>query len=162
MLLTLVIAALAATWTGPDEGTDRAAEAVAKLVSPRAAERSAAEQAIAALGDAALPALNEAMESSNLELRHRAAALLDAREGARLVRPTMVTLNFDARTVGDIAAAIGREAGVSLLIEPEDGPRVRERPITLRAPGPVPLWDAIDRLGRAAALRLDANTAPWA
>jgi len=155
MLMPLLLAALLGS-LAPDD----AREAVAKLVSPRSAERDAAERAIEAMGDLALPALAEASDSPNLELRHRAAAITDALDGRRLARPTMVKLDYASRPPSEVASGIGREAGVTILIANDAPPRPREGLITLRADAPVTLWEAIERLSKASTLRLDPPLPP--
>ena len=152
MVYSLLLALLA--MIAPDD----AREAVAKLISPRSAEREAAQQTLEALGDAAYPALAAAADSSDLELRQKVASLLDAIEGRRLARPTMVALNFVDRPLSQVAQAISRSAGVTILVEPEGDARARTKTITLKAESPVPLWDAVDRLASAGGLRLEAGT----
>lgn len=139
---------------------DDARDAVGKLVSPRSAERESAQQTLEALGDAAYPALAAAADSSDLELRRRAATLLDAIEGRRLARPTMVTLNLVDRPVSQVAQAISQSAGVTIVVEPEGDARARTKTITLKSDSPVTLWEAVDRLANAGGLRLEPGTNP--
>lgn len=137
---------------------DDAHEAVAKLASPRSAVREAAQRTLESLGDAAFPALAAAADSPDLELRHTAAVLLDTIEGRRLARPTMVTLDFVDRPLLQVVQAISRSAGVTIVVEPDGDARARTKAITLKAETPVPLWEALDRLARAAGLRLEPGT----
>ena len=137
---------------------DDAHEAVAKLASPRSAEREAAQRTLESLGDAAFPALAAAADSRDLALRHTAAALLDTIEGRRLARPTMVTLDFVDRPLSQVVQAISRSAGVTIVVEPDGDARARTKAITLKAETPVPLWEALDRLASAGGLRLEPGT----
>lgn len=134
---------------------------VAKLVSPRSAEREAAEARVEELGEAAIPALVKATESSDLELRHRAAFFLDKIEGSRLARPTVVALDFRSKSIKEITESIGAAAGVTIVLEPDGDVRFRSKTITLQDAQPVPLWTAIDRLCGEAALRLEPPVPPW-
>jgi hypothetical protein len=148
LLLALVVT------LGPDDARD----AVAKLVSQRSAEREAAEHTLENLGEAALDALGEAADSRDLELRLKAAALLDSIEGRRITRPTLVPLDFQAKPLSEVVQAIGRSAGVTAVLEPEGDPRGRAKTVTLKSTMPVPFWDAIDRVAREGGLRLDPSS----
>lgn len=135
-------------------------EIVARLISPKSAERFAAERALEAMGDLALPALSEAAESLNLELRHRVAAIADALDGKRLARPTMVPLNYSAKPLHAVVSGIARDAGVNISIATDGDVRLRDRPVTLMSDSPVTLWGAVDQLSKAAGLRLDPPLPP--
>ena len=147
-----------------DGAGDAGAEAiVGRLVAPRAAERAEAERALLRLGDDVLPALAKAAGTADLELRAKVAALRDAIEAARLTRPTLVALDLIDVSPRQAASAIGEKAGVVILIEPEGGgpmarppgDRPATRPFSLREPGPIPLWAALDRWAEQSGLRLD-------
>src|SRR4051794_21147171 len=97
-MLALVLAVLG---SGPDPS-----ELVDRLGSNRPADRAEASAALEKLGDAAVPALRAArFGSTDLVLRARAAAVLDAIEGRRLTRATMVRLDFEDRPVPEVLEA---------------------------------------------------------
>ena len=156
MLSALTIAAAIFSLPAGDDTR----EVVGRLASARAAERAEAEAAVEALGDLAADALKEATESRDLELRHRAAEMLDRLDGRRLARPTMVPLRYEDVPLGEVVAQIGRDAGIDLTLDSSGDPRLRQRKVTLRADAPVTLWAAIDRLGEAAGLKLDPPPLP--
>lgn len=158
MPIAFLIGLAAATWPGPD-GAD-ARGIVARLSSPRWDEREEAAKEIELLGEEALPALIEAADSRDLVLRGRAAALIDAVEGRRLARPTLVSLDFRSKPLGQIIAEISRISGVTLILEPENDPRVRGKTVTVQADGPIPLWEALDQLSVAGRLRIDPGLNP--
>ncbi|HEX8202896.1 MAG TPA: hypothetical protein VF590_20640 [Isosphaeraceae bacterium] len=124
-----------------------------RLGSPRFSERQEAAAALEALGDGALPALREARESRDPEIRSRAAALADAIERRRLVLPSLVTLDFRDRPLEEVIAALGARSGIPLRLAPADIPARRPPRITLEEPQPVPFWVALDRLCRAGGLQ---------
>jgi hypothetical protein len=142
----------------PGDGPE---ELVARLGSPRFAEREAAEEALKRLGRPALPALRKARSAPDLEIRVRASKLRDEIEAATILEPTMVRLDFRDRPLSEVVEEIGRRAGVSLAPGEassmrrgrQDPPPWPDRRITLEAPDPLPFWEAIDRLCRAGGLR---------
>src|SRR3954451_13005245 len=125
-----------------------------RLVSPHSAERTAAAEALERMGAEAVPALREARLSPDLGLRARAAALLDAIEGRELALPTLVTLDFRDRPIGEVVAAVAERGKVSLALEPAGDNRWTTRRISLATTGPLPFWEAVDRLCQAGRLRL--------
>ena len=159
MLIAAVAMATVLGWAC-DEGP---AELVAKLGSPRFAEREAAAESLRRLGHLALPALRKARSEQDLEIRTRAANLRDEIEAISLLKPTMVRLDFHDRPLSEVVEGIGRQAGVSLASsdeplkhrKPQDQGRSSwpDRRITLEAADPLPFWEAIDRLCRAGGLR---------
>ena len=134
---------------------------VDRLASDRPGERRAAAEALEQLGVSARPALLEARHSDDLELRARAAALLDTIEGRQLVRETPVVLDFRDRPTIEVIETIGNRTGMPLELAPGNNPMGQDRPITLEADGPVPYWEAIERLCRVAALRVASEQETW-
>ncbi len=134
---------------GSGENPAEIKDLVGRLVAPRASDRDAATDSLRRLGDAALPALNVARDATDLELRMKAAALLDAIEGDRLVRPTTITLDFNDRPLPDVLDAISLQTGMNLVLEPEGDPRWRTRRLSFPRGQPVTFWDAIDLVGKA-------------
>ena len=133
---------------------------VAGLSAPRRADRDRAAIRIEAAGEAAVPALLKAAGSTDLELRLRAAALLDAIEGRTLARPTLVTLDFRDRPITEVVDAIADRTGLGLILDVQGDPRRGDQRITLESTAPVPFWEALDRLGKVAGLRPNTNPNP--
>ena len=157
----MLIAAVAmATMVGWAPG-DGPAELVARLGSPRFAEREAAAASLKRLGRQALPELRKARSAQDPEIRLRASKVRDEIESALLLEPTMVRLDFHDRPLSEVVEAIGRRAGVSVSSDTapwiqrrrQDRSSWPPRRITLEAPEPLPFWESIDRLCRAGGLR---------
>jgi hypothetical protein len=153
---SLLVVALVMLGSGPEEraGPDPSA-LVERLASPRPAERAAAVEALEKLGEDALPALRAVrFGATDLVLRARAAAVLDAIEAQRLTHATMVRLDIHDRPLPEVLARLGESTGMKLVLGFDPDPNRQVRSITLDAPEPVPFWTAIDRLCREAELRL--------
>jgi hypothetical protein len=130
-----------------------AAGLVARLGAPRYADREEAAKALEALGREAIPALKAARDAADPEVRSRATLLRGKIESALMVRPTVVRLDFEDRPLPEVVRALGERAGVPMLLLPENNPALQGRRVTLRADEPVTLWQALDRLGRAAGVQ---------
>ena len=148
---------------GPGPATEiEIATLVSRLSAGRESERVKAAARLEEIGDAALPALVKAAGSRDLELRPRAAAVLDAIEGRALARPTLVTLDFRDRPLSEVVDAIADRTGLGLILDVVADPKRAQTPITLVSPSPVPFWEALDRLGKVAGVRPDTNpNAAW-
>jgi hypothetical protein len=157
MMIAAVAMAMLLGWA-PDEGP---AELVARLGSPRFADREAAADSLRRLGPPALPALREARSGRDLETRIRASALFDEIESGTFLQPTLVRLDFQDRPLSEVVEEIGQRAGVafdsgdeqSMSRRPLERSSWPDRRISLEAPEPLPFWEAIDRLCRAGGLR---------
>ena len=136
----VVIAALLAS---PAEGPEASA-LVAKLGSADAAERASAAGSIQALGREALPALERAVRGDDAELGLRASALWDAIQLATMARPSLVRLGPHGRSPAAVIEDLGRQTGLTLKPNQADGSSPAEH---APAPGPLPFWEAVDRLG---------------
>jgi hypothetical protein len=130
-------------------------ELVARLGSPRYAEREAAAAGLEQLGGAALPALRAARDSRDLEIRTRAYHLIDRIEAARLMQPSRVRLGFENVPLADALKSLSEQAGFKIAVYPENVPRWSAQRVTLRESDPVPFWRAIDRLCDVAGLQAD-------
>jgi hypothetical protein len=149
---------LVAAGQGPEiRPGDDVRAAVAGLSAPRRAEREWAAKRLEALGEAARPALVEAAGSFDLELRARAAAVLDAIEGQALGRPTAVTLDFRDVPLADVLDAVAERTGLGLALQTWPDPRRGERKVTVEAHGPVSFWEAVERIGKAGEVRPDLS-----
>jgi hypothetical protein len=170
----LTIGALLAAADEPEP-----ADWIRRLGSDRFAERVEAARALERLGPAALPALRAARDSANPKVRARVAALLETldrrAEVDRLTRPTLIRLDFRHRPLSEVIDALNARHDLGLALQfgplPPRGLRmggpspaqkaresqVRSRRVTLVADGPLPFWEAIDRLCEAGHLQHDLH-----
>src|SRR4051812_47892529 len=108
-LLLAVAMGLGPTTPAPGLGPDAL---IARLGSPRYADREAATAALRRLGPAALPALRSARSARDAEVRARAAALLERVESELMVRPTLVRLDYRDRPLAEVVKDLGRQTGI--------------------------------------------------
>jgi len=126
-----------------------------QLGATRYADREAAARALEKLGREAIPVLQSARDSRDMEIRTRAAALLQKIEGSLLTMPTMVWLNFKDAPLGDVVQALGQQTGMKVSLFPENLPRWKQERLSLQETQPLPFWKAVDRLCAAASLQYD-------
>jgi hypothetical protein len=67
-------------------------------------------------------------------------------------RPTMVAFDAGDKTLGQAVAMLATHSGFDLAL---DDPALTSRRVSVRAPGPLSFWLALDRLGRAGHIRHD-------
>ena len=156
---TLLVMSLALTPAAAAEPTAPAPieAAVARLGAADFAEREAAQAELLGRGaePGALAALGRAAATSDdAEVRQRAAGLLDAltrhAEGARLLKPRAVALDFRAVPLDAAVAELRKLTGANLRLDPA---RVADpsRPVSVTAAA-APAWEAVERFRRAAGL----------
>lgn len=141
---------------GTHDGRELAA-LIRQLGSEVAAESDAAALELERLGAEALPVLRVATDSRNPRIRERAVALLNRIEGGALLQSTEIRLDFDDRPLPEVVAAINQQGGSSLALFPELDPELMRRKVTLREPGPVPFWRALDELCEAGRVHLSLS-----
>ncbi len=139
---------------GPSEGRKPPGpdELIARLGSPRYAEREAAASELEKIGRLALPALTAKREHRDLEVRTRVNALIARIEGSLLLEATPVVLDYEDLPAGEVVAAIAKRSDIPLTVAPG---LASARRVTLRSDRPVPFWSAVDRLADAADLGYD-------
>jgi hypothetical protein len=125
---------------------------VARLGAPRFSERQAAARELRRLGEVALTSLREARASRDPEVAARARALVEAIETGLMLEPTRVRLDARDRPLPEVVAELARQADVPIALDPRARARLADRRVHLDLDGPVPLWQALDRLGREADL----------
>lgn len=125
------------------------------------AERDAATRALAALGPAALPALEDAARSSDPEVVRRAAPLLArarlAADSAARLRVPPVRLTLHAVPLRDAVERLREGTGIDVRLDPA-GVADPMRPVTC-VTAELPPWEAVAAFARAAGLRevIDAD-----
>ncbi len=146
MSLLLVLTSVLAADLSPQE-------LIVRLDSPDRVVREEATRTLEERGVEALPALRAAREATKEpEARERFADLIARVEARLLDRPTMVVLDVDDRPLGEAVQALATRSGFSLSL---DDAALAGRRVTVRASGPLPFWEAVDRLGRAGHVRHD-------
>lgn len=134
------------------------AESTARLVRGLSADAYADRQRAAAelrkLGTAALPALREAAASGDAEARRLARRCVkrieNEAENRRLLTPPMVALNYRDVPLRGAVADFAKRTGLRIDLHPSVADR--DRKVTAVSTE-LPLWQAFDRLCRAAGLR---------
>jgi len=126
-----------------------------QLGAARYADREAAARALEQLGREAIPVLQNGRDARDMEIRTRAAALLEKIEGSLLTRPTMVRLNFKDASLADVVRALGQQTGMKISLFPENLPRWKQERLSLQEAEPLPFWKAVDRLCAATSLQID-------
>ncbi len=126
---------------------------VAQLGAGRYADREAAAEALTRLGRTALPALRDARFAPDLEIRSRTQVLIRKIEGALLLEPSRVRLEFDDLPLSEIAQALNHQVAFRIALYPENNPRWKSKRLTIHEPAPVDFWKAVDRLCEGAELQ---------
>lgn len=126
---------------------------VAQLGAARYADREAATEALVRLGRKALPALRDSRLAADLEIRTRTQGLIRKIEGALLLEPTKVRLDFDDLPLTEIVQALNHQLAFRLSLYPEHLPRWESKRITIHQAEPVDFWKAVDRLCEAGELQ---------
>src|SRR5947208_15556530 len=98
-LLLLVLGGIAQSDPTPEE-------VVGKLGSSAFAEHMEAAFTLRRLGAEALPALRAARQAKDPTIRRRAAMLIDVFERNKLVRPTLIRLDFRDRSLLDVVTTV--------------------------------------------------------
>ncbi|MDB5353369.1 MAG: hypothetical protein JWN86_4616 [Planctomycetota bacterium] len=128
-------------------GTDPG-ELVARLGSPKYADREAASSALEKLGQSAFPALKVARNDHDPEVKSRAELLLDSIERSMLNRPATLRLEARRYTLPELAERLGKSQGVPLPLGEVGGREGRARSfVELQSPETLAFWDILDRVG---------------
>jgi hypothetical protein len=152
MPLALVLT-LALTAQAP---ADNPADLAGRVASADPAAREEAEGRLEEMGRAALPALRIAAEKAEDPVAgRRLADLIDLIERRRLLRATPVALDLKDVPVAEAVAALSRDSGLRVALDPPDDPAWAQARITLGTRGPIGFWEAIDRLGAAGGFRVE-------
>ena len=119
------------------------------------ADREAAAKALDRLGREAIPVLQDARVSRDMEIRTRATALLQQIERSLLTRPTLVWLRFNDLPLAEVVSALSQQTGMKISLVPENLPRWKQERLSLHEPLPLPFWKAVDRFCAAGLLQHD-------
>ena len=149
-----------AVMIGPETRLIEDSALVARLGSPRYAERESAEAALTGRGRAALPALRAAASHRDLEVRTRVAAILQHLENSLVLQATPILLDFRGRPLTDVLRQINERSGLNLQVASREDPSCSSRRVTLEASSPLPFWEAVDRICEAGRLRTTLGSSP--
>ncbi len=133
---------------------------VARLGSPRFAERESAEAALLGRGRSALQALRAAADHRDVEVRVRVAALLRQVERSLVLQATPVRLDFRDVPLGEVLRRVHERSDLNFAVASQDDPSWSGRRVTLEGPTPLPFWAAVDRLCEAGRLRFQPGSPP--
>jgi hypothetical protein len=115
--------------------------------------REIATQALEALGSGIVPALRQAADHADPEVRRRAATLLAAIEKADLVQPRRVSIKLEGKPIREAVAELARQTGYAIeLYPPAANNDEREKQQHTFKLDNVTFWEAIDRLSREGGL----------
>lgn len=145
----------AAAAEAPKPAEDAAA-LVQRLAAPAYQTREDAAKQLLKLGPAAIPAVQQALDTTaDPGVRERAEALLPrlqlAAESQRFLQPKFVKLDYKDMPLSTVVGDVQKQTGINLLLEKVAAPT---RSVTLNG-GEVPAWEAVERLCAAAGLRED-------
>ena len=135
---------------------------VRDLAHPRYAVREKAARELVAAGESALPALRAVAQSTDEELRTRAAIVADRIEhtarSARLLTAPKLAFKFDKVPLDEAIAEVAKKAQRHYLV---DKTKIKDnkRPITLDT-GELPYWEALDAFYQAAGITEDIGQVP--
>lgn len=130
---------------------------VERLASPDPAARAEAIDALEEAGMGSLPALRKAAAEGSGGADRTPDDLIRRIGARRLLRGTRVSLDGDDRSVADSIAALSRSSGFAIAPPRSADSRWRDRRVTVREPGPLGFFEALDRLGARAGFRLEAS-----
>ena len=155
-LAPLAALLLSAVGAGPDADPSAL---VARLGSPRYADRRGASDDLEKLGRRAVNALRAARAVDDAEVRSRAEMLLEKIEVDLLTRPTLVTLEGRGRPLGEVVRDLAIESGTGLVLDRELAEDSGRR-VDVRGDRPIPFWSAIERLGLAPRTDIELASGP--
>jgi hypothetical protein len=145
-------------WAWAAEPTPPAAAQglIEKLGAGLFADRESAMQELLKLGPSVLPLIESAAKSSpDAEVRTRAARLAEAlraeTDQAKIVRTTLVKLDYTNIPLGTLVSELKAKTGINLVLD-ETGVANPLRLVTVKVPGEVPAWQAVEELCKAAGL----------
>jgi hypothetical protein len=147
----LLACILAASVNAPALAQETAASWVKKLGSGSYSEREAAARMLEQIGQAALPALRDAVEHADLETRRRVVVVMERIEdkltAESVLRPTPIALRFKNESIGAALRDTAAQMGL-----PVAGWKGAEYPVNLDT-GPLPYWRAWKQFRAAAKLK---------
>jgi hypothetical protein len=129
---------------------------IEKLGSAVFADREAAMKDLLRLGPGALPFVETAAKTSpDAEVRTRALRVAEVlrteTDQARIIRTATVKLDYTNIPLGTLVSELKAKTGINLVLD-EAGVANPLRPVTVKVPGDVPAWQAVEEVCKAAGL----------
>ncbi len=151
LLLILALGVLPTSEAVDDPTAKRIAELVSRLASPRFEERETATRELESLGQLAVPALQKAARSNDLETQRRAQELLTRLQGrldaGNLLAASRVRLTYKETPLLEAIADLAKKSGYTILYA-GDVANLRGRTVTLDT-GETTFWQAFDQFCRS-------------
>src|SRR5262249_19499792 len=127
-----------------------------KLGSGLFADREEATKELLKLGPSVLPLVESAAKSSpDAEVRTRAARLAEVlrteTDQAKIIKTALVKLDYTNIPLGTLISELKAKTGINLVLD-ETGVANPLRPVTVKVPGEVPAWQAVEEVCKAAGL----------
>ncbi len=129
---------------------------IEKLGAGLFADREAASKELLKLGPAVLPLVEAAAKTSqDAEVRTRAGRLVDVlrseTDAAKITRTTLVKLDYTNIPLGTLLSELKAKTGINLVLDPDlvTNPL---RLVTVKVPGDIPAWQAVEEVCKAAGL----------
>ncbi len=133
-------------WSQEEAPAARVARLVRRLGSESYVERSQASQALRELGPASRRQLEQAVLSTDPEVRLRALELLRELKTADIWAPSLCNLKLQDKAASKALAALSQQTGNCLLVGDHYG-AFRDGPVTLDCRN-TPFWEALDSICR--------------
>ncbi len=145
VLMLIGVAGASGIDNGVDPGQPAGVEQlIAQLGHRDARVREEAGQALEARGSAALPALRQAREHTDPEVRRRIAGLLAVLENAAFLEPKHVRLQLENKPIREIVAELARQTGYRIQLS--DGPKGDQERVHSVNLDRIPFWQALDKV----------------
>ncbi|HJZ57145.1 MAG TPA: hypothetical protein VKE74_19400 [Gemmataceae bacterium] len=155
--LGLLAGSLLAIDDPPPASADDITALVAQLGNVDFAKREAAEKALSAIGEPALPAIRAACASENPEVARRAerlvARITQRVENEKLLAPKFVTINAENLPLRNVLADLSAQSKYRVELGLETTGALPGKRVTVKT-GRVPFWEAVLAICDAADLRI--------
>src|SRR5262249_17368515 len=149
--LLLALGVFALGWQpGPGSAADQPTteELIARLGSPKHAERQRAARLLSERGPGVLPELRKSLKHRDPEIRRAAEKLIPTLEAAVALQPKLLTLEMNA-PLADVFKEIEKQSGYQLTAEGKEEGRVS---VAVRR---MPFWEAVAHIEQQTGLRVN-------
>lgn len=152
LLLFLALGVLPTSEAVDDPTAKRIAELISRLGSSRFEDRETATRELEALGQLAVPALEKASRSTDLDTQRRAQDMLARFNGrldnTRLLAASRIRLTYKETPLLEAIADLSKKTGFTILYA-EDAAKLTGRTVTVDT-GETTFWQAFDQFCRSA------------
>ncbi len=134
---------------------------IARLGSPRFADREGATEALTGMGREALAHLRTARRAADPEIQNRIEGVIDRIERSQLHSPKLVKLAGGPKPVGHWIRQIEEETGFPLEIERGSQPNWLEKLVEPKQAQATSFWETLEQLGLDATWSIDRENAAF-